>query len=130
MNMLAMREYSAYELSSKMKLKGYQQEAIEYEIESLQNDGLQCDTRFAESMCRHYSSKGKGRLYVQQYLFTKGVSKVIVSETINTFCWGQAIAIARRKLSNIQGPVLVKRLYARGFTLDEANEVASNKQDE
>ena len=48
MNMLAMREHSASELSSKMKLKGYQQEAIEYEIESLQNDGLQCDTRFAD----------------------------------------------------------------------------------
>ena len=61
--LLNRREYSAFELTQKMLDKGFPEEAIDHELSMLQEEGLQSDRRFCESMCRHYSYRERGRFF-------------------------------------------------------------------
>ena len=56
---LSRREYSARELAGKLKKHG-PSTAVQRVIDRLQKRGEQCDTRFAEMLCRSRFNSGKG----------------------------------------------------------------------
>lgn len=116
--LLNRREYSAFELTQKMLDKGFPEEAIDHELSMLQEEGLQSDRRFCESMCRHYSYQGKGPLFARHELVSRGVDSLLIEQIIEGFHWQEAYAMALRKLGNLEKNTLKKRLYNKGFPPD------------
>ena len=116
--LLNRREYSAFELTQKMLDKGFPEEAIDHELTMLQEEGLQSDKRFCESICRHYSYQGKGPLFVRHELVNRGVDALLIEQTIEAFYWQDAYTMALRKLGGLEKNVLHKRLFNRGFPSD------------
>lgn len=74
MNLLARREHSTYELEQKLLKRFEDIQTIREAIIKLQNDGLQCDQRFAEHYLQARANKGFGKLKIQQELKQKGVA--------------------------------------------------------
>lgn len=120
--LLTRREYSESELRQKMLAKQYPLEAIDDEISSLKSQGLQSDQRFVDSMCAHYARSGKGPNYVMMQLQSKGIDKRLAQQSISQFDWQEALFVAKRKLTSVDGIKLKQRLYARGFTQSEINQ--------
>lgn len=75
MDFLARREHSAVELEQKLHKRFDDKEAIREAIEKLQDDGLQCDQRFAEHYLRARANRGFGQLKIVQELKQKGVGE-------------------------------------------------------
>ena len=88
--LLASREHSVLELkqklnqrSARLKLSAAKQdlsELIDEVIQSLQEQGLQSDLRFAEAVVRSRISRGYGPFYIEQALRTKGISSAQLDE--------------------------------------------------
>ncbi len=70
---LARREYSQYELLQKIAGKGFSKADIQRVIDELEEQGLQSDTRFAESYARSRVHKGIGPLKIRAELQQRGV---------------------------------------------------------
>lgn len=123
--LLARREHSAYELTDKMKKKGYSQEEIKETLLECERLGLQSDLRFAEMVCRTRENQGYGPLKINYELQAKQIDQELIDATLNqehehwVAC---ALQVWHKKYSNLQGvsfDELQKRqrfLYHRGFS--------------
>ena len=76
---LAMREHSVFDLSEKLLRKEYPNHVVSELVESLQQEGLLSDFRFAEMYWRSRSRKGYGPMKIRQELESKQVSSDDVS---------------------------------------------------
>ena len=74
MGLLARREHSARELSHKLKSRDYDEVSIQAVIESLIDEGLQSDDRFAEQFTRSRVEKGYGPIRIRQELRERGIA--------------------------------------------------------
>lgn len=124
MNLLAMREHSAKELSAKLNKKFDQPEWISIELEKLKQDGLQSDERFAEAYINMRLRQGKGALVIRMELREKGIADSLVNQQLSTHLdWNQlALQAYQKKFGSLPVADLKEKsrrarfLAARGFS--------------
>ncbi len=85
MDLLARREHSEQELRQKLKSREFNSDAIDAALQSLQQDGLLSDERFAESYVNHRFNAGIGPLKIRFELRQKGVAEALVDEFLESF---------------------------------------------
>ncbi len=73
LRLLARREYSQLELITKLRLKGFIRQEVQAVIDTLANQGLQSDERFAQCYARSRFNKGFGTLKVAYELKQRGI---------------------------------------------------------
>ena len=73
MDFLARREYGQAELTRKLIDKGFDPEVAEQAILKLSDEGLQSDTRFAESFVQSRINQGKGPVRIRLDLGQRGI---------------------------------------------------------
>ena len=73
MDFLARREYGQTELIRKLADKGFDRDAAEEAVRRLTDDGLQSDSRFAESFVQSRINQGKGPVRIRLDLSQKGI---------------------------------------------------------
>ena len=78
MDFLARREYGQAELAKKLADKGYKRAIVEDELQRLTDEGLQSDTRFAESFVQSRINQGKGPVRIRLDLGQRGIADATV----------------------------------------------------
>ena len=73
MDLLARREHTRKELTTKLATKGFQDDVIEQTINRLTEEGLQSDERFTEAFVTMRTKKGQGPLRILKELQERGV---------------------------------------------------------
>lgn len=119
--LLGQREWSAKELSSRLRDRGYSEQSVAEAMEFCVKHNFQSDTRFAESRTRMRSSTRGNRSIVQE-LREKGVSSEIISATLENAApeMDRALAAADRFRGLTWDPKLNAKawrfLTTRGFS--------------
>ena len=80
MDLLARREHSVYELTRKLKQRDFENDEIDAAIAALQQDNLQSDSRFIESIVNYRINAGFGPIKIRYELRQKGVSEGLVDD--------------------------------------------------
>ncbi|MCE9664198.1 recombination regulator RecX [Halomonas sp. M5N1S17] len=75
MRLLARREYSRAELAERLAAKGHDSAAIGGCLDALAEQGLQSDSRFAESFLRSRVARGQGPLKIRGELSRRGIDR-------------------------------------------------------
>jgi regulatory protein len=78
MDFLARREYGLDELARKMADKGYKRSIVDDELLRLAEEGLQSDTRFADSFVQSRINQGKGPVRIRADLGQRGIPDGII----------------------------------------------------
>ena len=78
MDFLARREYGQAELARKLADKGYRRSVVEEALATLSEEGLQSDTRFAESFVQSRINQGKGPVRIRADLGQRGIRDGII----------------------------------------------------
>ena len=99
MDLLSRREHSAYELTQKLKQRDFDREAIEAAIEELQQDNLQSDNRFVESMVNYRVNAGFGPLKIKHELRRKGINDLLADAFLEPLSdrWHQSMVHQRMR---------------------------------
>jgi regulatory protein len=82
MDFLARREYGQAELVRKLADKGYKRSVVEDELQRLADEGLQSDSRFAESFVQSRINQGKGPVRIRADLGQRGIRDGIIEAAI------------------------------------------------
>ena len=82
MDFLARREYGQKELTKKLADKGYLRRLVEQEIQTLTDENLQSDDRFAESFVQSRINQGKGPVRIRLDLGQRGISDAVIEMAI------------------------------------------------
>ncbi|TDX29890.1 regulatory protein [Modicisalibacter xianhensis] len=72
--LLARREYARAELERRLAAKGHAPQAIGQALDSLAEEGLQCDARFAEIFVRSRVARGQGPIKIRAELGERGIA--------------------------------------------------------
>lgn len=80
MDFLARREYSRQELQQKLSQRFPESSEIDQILDELSADGLQADSRFAESFFRLRVNAGYGPQYIRAELRQRGVAEVLITD--------------------------------------------------
>lgn len=132
LRLLSRREHSRLELDRKLKTKGFLSDEIDELLDSLANEGLQSDARYAENYIRSRRQRGFGPLKIRLELQRRGISSDLMDSLINDDhidadhqTW---LDIARREYAKKFGDQTAESmqekarrarfLQARGFTGD------------
>jgi len=124
MNLLAMREHSLKELSTKLTRKFGPHEFIASELARLRDEGLQSDSRFAEAFFNMRKNQGKGQMLIAMELKERGVAGDLISDllALDQDEWNQMALMAKQKKFGPQIAQDIKTktkqmrfLSARGF---------------
>lgn len=121
--LLGRREWSAKELETRLKLKGYGPVAIDECLAYLQSQGLQADSRYAEVRVRS-KARMLGNRRLKQDLSAKGISPETAAEALAQAGdeTERAIAAASRFNGQELTPELKAKawrfLMSRGFSSD------------
>ena len=83
--LLARREHSATELCRKLLKKHFILSDIQAVIDTLQKEGLQSDSRYAEMIARVRFNKGYGPNYIKAYLHDKGVAANLIKIALEPY---------------------------------------------
>ncbi|MDJ0748592.1 MAG: regulatory protein RecX [Woeseiaceae bacterium] len=127
MDFLARREYGFEELTRKLADKGYQRTLVENELVRLGDEGLQSDTRFAETFVQSRINQGKGPVRIRADLGQRGVRDGIVEEALENAAvdWFELAQRERVKKFGAERPADFKEkarqmrfLQYRGFEQD------------
>lgn len=73
--LLARREHSLAELADKLAQKGHVDAEIQAALATCQQQGLQSDARYADSLCRTRMRQGYGPMRIRQELKAKSVAR-------------------------------------------------------
>lgn len=101
--LLASREHSRQELRLKLASKSQSGELLERVLDSLENDGLQSDTRFLEHYLNTRKRKGFGPLRIRQELAQKGIPPEMIRDWVDDRdpAWDVLMAeVAERKFGS------------------------------
>ncbi len=82
MDFLARREYGQDELARKLADKGYRRSVVDDELHRLADEGLQSDTRFAESFVQSRINQGKGPVRIRADLRQRGIRDGVIEGAI------------------------------------------------
>lgn len=119
--LLGQREWSAKELASRLKLKGYLPKDIDACIAFCQQHSFQSDTRYAESRTR-LRAKSHGNMRIKQELSNKGVDPDTVSLALadagdeQLRCTAAAQRFVGKELTQALRSKMWRFLASRGFS--------------
>ena len=82
MDFLARRDYGRDELAKKLADKGYRRSVVDDELHRLADEGLQSDTRFAESFVQSRINQGKGPVRIRADLRQRGIRDGVIDGAI------------------------------------------------
>jgi len=82
MDFLARRDYGRDELARKLADKGYRRSVVDDELHRLADEGLQSDTRFAESFVQSRINQGKGPVRIRADLRQRGIRDGVIDGAI------------------------------------------------
>ncbi|MFC0322665.1 recombination regulator RecX [Gallibacterium melopsittaci] len=129
LKLLAIRDYSEYELRCKLQAKAFSEQEIEDVIATCQAKNWQSDLRFCEHFLLSRVQKGYGLQRIKQEMQQKGIQNDILQHTLaqNEIDW---FALARQTLSkkfphyaaekDLKNKQKMWRyLYSRGFSQEE-----------
>lgn len=130
---LGRRGYSQKEFENKLLKKGFEREETLAVVQEFLQRGWLNDYLYGESYARskfNYSNKSK--LQVEQSLFKKGIDKEVVADIIKS-CDNHEVdsikalmeKMCRYKL--LTREILIRRLLARGFSLEHVLEVLDSE---
>ncbi len=99
MDLLSRREHSTYELTLKLKKRNFDMDEITAALDRLQQENLQSDSRFIESVVNSRVSAGFGPVKIKYELRQKGISVEWVDDYFSgmTVEWEQLMAAQRSK---------------------------------
>ncbi|RUR39385.1 regulatory protein RecX [Vreelandella populi] len=80
--LLSRREYSRAEIAQKLKQKAFDNADIEACLDTLEEQGLQSDARFAESFVRSRIIRGQGVIRIKGELRQRGVNQETLNEAL------------------------------------------------
>ncbi|MEZ5482292.1 MAG: regulatory protein RecX [Porticoccaceae bacterium] len=133
MDLLARREHSRQELYRKLLSRFPEEENLLYPVlDQLAEEGLQSDSRFSESFIRARISKGQGPQRIARELQQRGVSSVLISESLSccdTDWYELALAVLNKKYretvcdSYAEKAKRSRFLQYRGFTAEQIQAV-------
>lgn len=124
MNLLAMREHSAFELRRKLARRFDDADIVEA-VAVLSAENLQSDERYTEAFINMRKRQGKGPVRIALELKEKGVSEAVISIYLDTsdHDWFDLALAERQKRFGVAEPQNVKErarqmrfLQYRGFT--------------
>ena len=127
MDFLARRDYGQDELVRKLADKGYKRTVVEDEVARLADEGLQSDTRFAESFVQSRISQGKGPVRIRADLSQRGIREGILDAALEAadVDWFELAVAERVKKFGSDAPTDVREkarqmrfLQYRGFEQD------------
>lgn len=124
MNLLAIREHSAKELSEKLGRKFSAPELILQVLADLKGQNLQSDERFADAFIRMRQLQGKGCVLIKMELRERGVDGYLISQLIDEsepawFALARVVLIKRFKQMPVDAREKAKQmrfLHSRGFS--------------
>ncbi|MDH5357429.1 MAG: recombination regulator RecX [Gammaproteobacteria bacterium] len=131
MNLLARREHSVAELTTKLLKANFDIDDINTVISKLKSAGLQSDQRFAENYLRYRSQRGFGSQRIRLELKERGVADEIINNTLKeaSIDWFSIATTVRCKRFGEQYPDDYKDrakqqrfLQYRGFTHEQITE--------
>lgn len=82
LQLLSRREYSRAEIAQRLKKKAFESADIEACLDTLEEQGLQSDVRFAESFIRSRIIRGQGVIRIKGELRQRGVDQEISSNAL------------------------------------------------
>ena len=91
MNHLSRREYTSHELVARLNDRFETPEDVEEVVENLSSEGLQSDSRFAESFIRYRIQKGFGPIRIRKELQERGIEEKLLTNSLEIFAldWEQ-----------------------------------------
>ena len=128
LRLLANREHGRKELQQKLLQREMPAELVTSVLDKLAQEGLQCDSRFAESYTRMRISRCYGANKVRADLQTRGIEQSVIEEAVNSrdANWGAtAVAALEKKYSVAEGvdqanlAKMQRYLYQRGFDMTD-----------
>lgn len=141
MNLLKSRDYTVYQLKSKLKDNGYPDEIIDHAIEYVASYGYVDDERYAHAYIES-ASRTKSRRQIENDLMRKGVDKQTISSAIARLMQEQdedaEEELIRRYLvkkhydrataSYEERRKMITFLYRKGFLLDKIYKIVSENE--
>jgi len=104
LKLLARREHSQRELINKLKKKAFTLDQIKSLLESLKEEGLQSDQRFAEAFTKERIRMGYGPRVISMALQERGVTEALIDDSISVYSdvfWEEQLeALWRRRFGN------------------------------
>lgn len=140
LNLLARRDYSAYEIQQKMADKDFSAEDIEQVLTHCQQKNWQSDQRFCENYLSARSRKGYGPTRIRQELQQKGIENSLISQQLQ-HCEIDWFAVAENLFNKKYvkfdrqdwTPSLKQKAWrfmlSRGFTSDSFTHLLNPEQD-
>ena len=128
MDLLTGREFSRSELAKKLVKRFDKDSAIEIVLDKLQQEGLQCDQRFAEAFVRSRLYRGHGMARIRLDIRQKGIGDALFESAIQKaeINWFElARDVAQRKFGGRAAADLKEKakrmrfLQYRGFNFDQ-----------
>jgi len=123
---LGSRMFSTQEVEKRLVNKGESEEAASMAARWLENIGAINDKEFAESIVRHYSSKGYGQARIRDEMYRRGIPRDMWDDALGEL-EGQddaALLFLRKKLKGSSDKDDLRRaadaLSRRGFSYEEA----------
>lgn len=139
MDLLARREHSCQELTAKLVRKGWPESIAWDVVQTMANERLVSDERFAESLFQTRRRCGYGPVRIQYELSQKGVAKSIIESILDQGLdpvspnWMNEIRNVKEKKFGKDEPKDIKErarqarfLQYRGFTFDQIQQVLNN----
>ncbi len=128
--LLARRDYSIYQIKTKLLQKGFETPEIETTISRCIEHGYLDDLRFAALLLRSHISKGHGQNRIRQSMAQKGLSKADIETALNQSDndWFELAKTKAEKKFASQGAITdpkerakrVRYLLAQGFNYEQA----------
>jgi len=130
MDFLARREYGSDELIGRLKGAGFEADLAISTVETLTDEGLQDDRRFAEAYARSKLGRGSGPLRIRQVLLEKGLTEAVAETAVTELeaDWCELARQVRAKKFGLGTPADFKEkarqmrfLQYRGFSTEQIN---------
>jgi SOS response regulatory protein OraA/RecX len=99
MDFLARREYGQRELVKKLADKGYLRRLVEQAVQTLTDEHLQSDDRFAQSFVQSRINQGKGPVRIRLDLSQRGIDDAVIEMAWPKTFGVENSAMLRRKTS-------------------------------
>ena len=134
MDFLARREYGRGELAERLEKAGFDPDLTQDVVQRLADEGLQSDSRFAESFVQSRINQGKGPVRIRQELKERGLAGSAIDlalEEADEDWFALARAVRRRKFGDeLPGDFKEKArqmrfLQYRGFDADHLQSAVS-----
>ncbi len=138
MNLLAMREHSAKELTEKLGRKFLLSEIVVQVVADLKEQNLQSDERFAEAFIRMRQQQGKGSVLIKMELQERGVDAYLISQLLDESdsIWFALVREVRMKrfrqmpIGALEKAKQMRFLHSRGFSRRHIQAAFDNENDE